>query len=98
MALMIYGANLATISLFLFLLFAYAGRHPQLLGPHVTPGLLSAGRIIILTPFAFYSLAALAAFVAPKLSLLIFMALPVLYVSPGTLEAVVKWRSRALAP
>jgi uncharacterized membrane protein len=97
LALTLYGANLATISLFLFLLFAYAGRHRHLLGAHVTPGLLSAGRIIILTPFAFYSLAAVAAFVAPKLSLLIFMALPVLYVSPGTLEAVVRWRSRVLA-
>jgi uncharacterized membrane protein len=98
MALTIYGANLAMISFFLFTMFAYAARHPHLLGSHVTPGLLSAGRIIILTPFAFYSLAALAAFAAPKLSLLIFLALPVLYVSPGTLEAVVKWRNRVLAP
>jgi uncharacterized membrane protein len=97
MALTIYGANLATISLFLYLLLAHARRHPHLFGAHVTPGLVSAGRIIILTPFAFYSLAALAAFVAPRLSLLIFMSLPVLYVSPGTLEAVVKWRSRVLA-
>jgi uncharacterized membrane protein len=97
-ALTIYGANLATISFFLFLMIARAARHPHLLGAHVTPGLLSAGRIIILTPFVFYSLAALAAFIEPKLSLAIFMALPVLYVSPGTLEAVVKWRSRVLAP
>lgn len=95
-ALTIYGANLAVISLFLFLMVRYAGRHPHLLGAHVTAGLLSAGRIIILTPFAFYGLAALVAFVAPKLSLLIFMALPVLYVSPGTHEAVIRWRSRVL--
>jgi uncharacterized membrane protein len=98
MALTIYGANLSVISLFLFLLFHYAGRRPHLLGPQVTAGLLSAGRIIILTPFVFYSLAAMAAFVEPKLSLVIFMALPVLYVSPGTLEAVVRWRSRVLTP
>jgi len=96
MALTIYGANLAVISLCLFLIFAYAVRHPQLFGAHVTPGLISAGRIIILTPFVFYTLAAGAAFVEPKLSLLIFMALPVIYVSPGTHEAVVRWRSRVL--
>jgi uncharacterized membrane protein len=95
-ALTIYGASLSLISLSLYFLFAYAGRHPHLLGAHVTPGLLSAGRIIILTPFVFYTLAALAAFVEPRLSLLIFMALPLLYVSPGTLEAVVRWRSRVL--
>jgi uncharacterized membrane protein len=95
LALTIYGANLATISLFLFCLLHYAGRHPHLLGAHVTPALLSAGRIIILTPFVFYTLAAAAAFLQPKVSLAIFMALPVLYVSPGTLEAVVKWRARA---
>lgn len=95
MALTIYGANLAAISLSLFCLFHYAGRHPHLLGAHVTPAFLSAGRIIILTPFAFYTLAAVVAFIQPKASLVIFMALPVLYVSPGTLEAVVKWRARA---
>jgi len=97
MALTIYGVNLSVISLFLFLMLAYAGRHPHLLGSHVTPALLSAGRIIILTPFVFYTLAALAAFVEPKLSLAIFMTLPLLYVSPGTQEAVVRWRSRVLA-
>jgi uncharacterized membrane protein len=97
MALTIYGANLAAISLSLYFILAYACRHPHLFGAHVTPGLLSAGRIIILIPFVFYGLAALVAFVAPRLSLLIFMALPVLYVSPGTLEAVVRWRSRTLA-
>jgi uncharacterized membrane protein len=96
MALTIYGANLAVISLSLYWLFSYAARRQHLLGPHASPGLLSAGRIIILTPFSFYGLAALAAFVQPKLSLLIFTALPVLYVSPGTLEAVVRWRTRVL--
>jgi uncharacterized membrane protein len=94
MALTLYGANLAFISLSLYGLLAYAGRHAHLLAAHVTPALLSAGRIIILTPFVFYTLAAAAAFVQPKLSLVIFMALPVLYVSPGTLESVVKWRAR----
>jgi uncharacterized membrane protein len=96
-AMVLYGANLAFISFFLYSMIAYAGRHPHLFGEHVTAGLVSAGRIIILTPFVFYTLAALAAFVEPKLSLVIFMSLPVLYVSPGTLEAVVKWRSRVLA-
>jgi uncharacterized membrane protein len=96
MALTIYGANLAVISLSLYFLFVYAARRPHLLGTHATPGLLSAGRIIILTPFVFYGLASFAAFVQPKVSLLIFMALPVLYVSPGTLEAVVRWRTRVL--
>jgi uncharacterized membrane protein len=91
----IYGANLSFISLSLYVLFTYAGRRPQLMGAHVTPALMSAGRIIILTPFLFYTVAAAAAFVQPKLSLVIFMALPVLYVSPGTLEAVVRWRGRA---
>ena len=89
--------NLAAISFSLYLIFAYAVRHPHLFGAHVTPGLISGGRIIILTPFVFYTLAAVAAFVQPKLSLLIFMALPVLYVSPGTHEAIIRWRSRVLS-
>jgi hypothetical protein len=45
--------NLSVISLFLFLMLEYAGCHPRLLGSNVTPALLSAGRIIILTPFVF---------------------------------------------
>jgi uncharacterized membrane protein len=94
MALTIYGANLACISLSLYALFSYALRRGHLLAAQMPPGLVSAGHIIILTPFVFYGLAALAAFVQPKLSLLIFTALPVLYVSPGTLEAVVRWRAR----
>jgi uncharacterized membrane protein len=94
MALTLYGANLSTISLFLYLLFSYAARRPHLLAAHVSPGMLTAGRMIILTPFVFYGLAALAAFIQPKASLVIFTALPVLYVSPGTLEAVMRWRVR----
>jgi uncharacterized membrane protein len=94
MALTIYGANLSCISLSLYVLFSYATRRPHLLAPHLPPGLVSAGHFIILTPFVFYGLAALAAFVQPTLSLVIFTALPILYVSPGTLEAVVRWRAR----
>jgi hypothetical protein len=91
MALRIYGANLSCISLFLYVLVSYVTRRPHLLAAQPPPGLVSAGHFIILTPFAFYGLAAL---VQPKLSLVIFIALPVLYVSRGTLEAVVKWRAR----
>jgi uncharacterized membrane protein len=94
MALTIYGANLACISLFLYALFSYAVRRQHLLAAQLPPGLVSAGHFIILMPFVFYGLAAGAAFLQPKLSLVIFTALPVLYVSPGTLEAVVRWRAR----
>ena len=79
-AVMFYGGSLVVTGLMLRVLFVYALRHDLLDAP---PGLARFAAIRQLVPPAIYLLGLLIALIAPAVSLVIYLAVPLLYIIPS---------------
>jgi uncharacterized membrane protein len=92
-AVFFYGLNLVMVGIFLSSMWAYVMKH-GMVNEH---GLLvmRATRVIVAIPVALYSLAMLAAFVDTRISVALFVLVPLIYVTPGALEWVLEKSARA---
>ena len=75
----VYGTVLIVVNLMRMALYSYAMRHPQLLWAAPTDRARRQGFLIASAPIVVYILAMLLADPAPTASLILFLALPLLY-------------------
>jgi uncharacterized membrane protein len=92
-AVFFYGLNLVMVGSFLSAMWAYVMKH-RMVNEHALL-IMRATRIIVAIPVALYFLAMLAAFIDTRISILLFVLVPLLYITPGALEWVLEKSARA---
>ena len=85
-AVMIYGSNITALGLTLYLQWWYATTNHRLVGRDLEPEVIRKGALRPLGGAAIYLCAILLALVNPLLSLIIYAAIPLLYILPGPLD------------
>lgn len=94
MAVLAYGLNLVMVGIFLNLLWYYAAGAGLIVEEHQGM-MLNAVRVIIRIPVVVYAIGSLLAFVNTRLSLLLYILVPIVYVTPGLLERLLESNARA---
>jgi uncharacterized membrane protein len=83
----LYGVDLILAGATLYRIWGYATADHRLVGPHLTPEAIRAGRRRILVGPAFYLLALALAFVDGWLAIAIYALVPLAYALPGRLDS-----------
>lgn len=83
LAVALYGANLILIGLALFALWTYATYRGHLVDANLPPAVVRLGKQRSLLAPACYLVAILAGLIDPRLSLVIYALVPLLYIFPG---------------
>lgn len=89
-ALIIYGGNLAVISLVLYWHWFYATHHHRLIDSDTDPRIVTLATRRILTGVIVYLFAISASFVSVTTSLVIYLAAPLIFLLPGKVDRF--WR------
>ncbi len=79
----IYGVNLMCIGFALFLHWSYATRNHRLVDPEMPRAAIRLGKQRSLLAPACYGLAILLGLIDPRLSLVVYALVPILYIFPG---------------
>src|SRR5262245_55998378 len=85
-ALGVYGLNLIMVGGFLYAHWSYAAGNYRLVERHIDPEVVRLAKYRITMGPASSSLAICASFVSPRLSLVIFALIPLLYLIPGRID------------
>jgi uncharacterized membrane protein len=92
-AVFFYGLNLVMVGICLSAMWAYVMKRHMVNEQALL--IMRATRVIVAIPIALYFLAMLAAFVNTRVSLALFVLVPLIYVTPGALEWVLEKSARA---
>ncbi len=85
-AVMIYGCNIIALGLALYLQWWYATTHHRLVGRDIEPELVCRGKRRILRGPLLYACAVLAALLNPKVSLILYLLIPIGYILPSHID------------
>ena len=91
----IYGANMIIISLALYLHWAYATKGHRLVSPEISRHLVTTVKHVILMGPAVYLIAIGCSFFSPRLSLVLYLLVNLLYIVPGGVHLHLKTRKAA---
>jgi uncharacterized membrane protein len=82
-AIALYGATLIVLNTMGTLAWSYVARHPDLADRRLTPRIARQVSLLHLSPVAAYAIAIAAATALPRLSLAIFVAVPIFFIIPN---------------
>ena len=85
-AVMIYGSNIAALSLTLYLQWWYATTHHRLVGRDLEPEVIRKGTQRTLGGAMIYMCAVLLALLNPSFSLIVYAVIPIFYILPSHLD------------
>jgi uncharacterized membrane protein len=82
-AIALYGSTLILLNIMGTLAWSYVARHPSLSDKRLTPRIARRVQVLHLSPVAAYAIAIAAASALPRLSLAIFVAVPMFFTIPN---------------